>query len=190
MILAFFLTMKNTVGQRKANTNCHCYTAVTHETCNGAGCSRGSNPNCTGASSPDGSDIIFYLTATDGYLGCNCPGYLPAAVLNGFYGTRDNIHDGKTRLHNGIGIVGSGYIYTTCTDFGGDARNSDNRRPGNANDATDCCNYCCGRNDSRPNGSNVGAIVGIIIAIIVVIVVIGGIVWWRFQYRRKYYGHG
>ena len=46
-----------------------------------------------------------------------------------------------------IGKPEYNYNYTTCTDYGYNARDRTGDVPYGENIATDCCNYCCDRND-------------------------------------------
>ncbi|CAF3631657.1 unnamed protein product, partial [Rotaria sp. Silwood2] len=68
------------------------------------------------------------------YRGCNCP-YYPYNFV---------IDNGGYYNYNGFPNY---YNYTTCTDFGGNARDAHGNVPPNVNNATDCCNFCCNRND-------------------------------------------
>ncbi|CAF0953595.1 unnamed protein product [Didymodactylos carnosus] len=129
-----FLTMKTTIGQPPAN--CVCY-PPNHgpsppppdiKTCNTRGCSRGSNPYC----------YIYPLNLGRNnyynYRGCNCP----------YYSYDHVIDNGAYYNFNGFPTF---YNYTTCTDFGSNARDAHGNVPPDGNNAIDCCNFCCDPND-------------------------------------------
>ncbi len=134
MILAFFLTMKATIG-RSVNS-CGCRHADDSQViCVTRGCSVGTNPHCNNADF--GRDPFTYfnfelgiwdpiLLDTYYYNGCNCPGSPSNISTNGYYA------DIGHRLND------YRYNYTNCTGFGGKKYD---------HDAIDCCNFCCDRND-------------------------------------------
>lgn len=134
IVLPLFLTMTSTNGQP---SDCACYNGGVDPPCYARGCSRGNNPSCYNGHYVDsGGDRGFTFAnlnfwGTNGYTGCNCPGYSYISN-NGFY------HDISSR---------SGYNYDTCTSYGLNARDHSSDVPGGANDAIDCCNYCCDRHD-------------------------------------------
>lgn len=68
--------------------------------------------------------------------GCNCPNSTHTGT-NGHYG-------GDSRID-----PGGPFNYTTCTGFGGDHNFIF------GNNATDCCNFCCDRNDPYPGTTSV-----------------------------------
>lgn len=138
IILALLLTMKTTIGQP---VNCNCRIAFIsngtahYSNCKTRGCSVGTNPLCD-------SYYFIDLNCCDGglygiYHGCNCPNSAYNANHNGAYGRP-------------FGHTNYNYNYTTCTDYGLNARDDSGSVPYGSNVAIDCCNFCCGRNDSYP----------------------------------------
>lgn len=135
IVLTLVLTTKTIAGQPK-NCICHTYSisnGTSHYTnCNTRGCSVGTNPVC---------DRYYFidLNCCDGglygvYHGCNCPNSLYNGNHNGAYGRP-------------FGTSNYNYNYTTCTDYGLNARDDSGSIPYGSNVATDCCNYCCDRDD-------------------------------------------
>ncbi len=132
MILALFLTMKATIGQP---LNCAClrdYGGAVLPTgyCNTRGCSNVTNRACYSGTYDGGPfDVIMYSTL---YFFVPGPGAVGGHYYDGSYGP----------------FVG--YDYTNCTDYGGNARDDSGHVLPTARYATNCCNFCCGRNDSLP----------------------------------------
>ena len=129
MILALLSTMKATIGQQPDYCVCT-VAAAAHTYCHTRGCSLGTNSYCNDGSFDELPFFRFVMCELthDGdtpRYGCNCPNTPSTSTYNGYYGI-------------------AGYDYTTCTDFGGTARGP------TTNDAVDCCNFCCGRNDPYP----------------------------------------
>lgn len=109
--------------------NCICYNPSFLDSnnstvsCNTTHCSRGNNPNCH-ANYPEYTIIQLrafgYSNDIVTYIGCNCPGY----------------NYSNSTYDNAIAYSSNGaYTYTDCDGFGGDEHDDD---------ATYCCNYCCG----------------------------------------------
>ncbi len=124
--------MKDTTGQP---TDCVCRLANHTDHCNTRGCSNGTNFYCNNGRA-DFHYAGISLGDAGAYNGCNCPRTPFNVSFNGIYGSTD--------------IYAYFYNYTTCTNFGGDARDVSDHIPTNANNATDCCNFCCDRNDPHP----------------------------------------
>jgi hypothetical protein len=123
--------------------SCICFNAITP--CEIRGCSNVTNPYCN--SSFDGDyeyGNIYYTLDPDTffphYVGCNCPLTSFTASHNAYYMDMEGLITRNYTHHN----------YTTCTSFGGNARDLHGRVPIDVNNAIDCCNFCCGRNDSYP----------------------------------------
>ncbi len=152
-ILALFLTMKARVGQPAASCVCSRDAPIFPAYCNTRGCSNVTNRYCNDGTFDGGpySVVIYntlYYFVGDGFpvgghyfFACNCPGFLSTAIYNSYYGY--------------LGAPGEfgpfvPYDHTTCTDFGGNARDVDGNIPFTARHAVECCNFCCGRNDSYP----------------------------------------
>lgn len=143
MILKFFLIFKTITGQLPSNCGCYLADDPTDAAgCSTRGCSVGNNIFCNNYfdTSPYRyatlADTSQSATDYASYRGCNCPGSTSTATHNGYYGTSTNHY---------------GYSYTNCTDYGGNARNTDGHIPADIDTATDCCNFCCNRNDSYPS---------------------------------------
>jgi hypothetical protein len=142
VIVTLFLIMKDTLEQMPPD-DCFCQLAAdpAADHCYSRGCSVGNNNACHNRSVHFANGFYVMVDFDQDYpgfvgrLGCNCP------------------NTTATIFHNGYFFHGPyfGYRYTTCTDFGGHARDVNNTRPGGANAATDCCNYCCDRHDPHPH---------------------------------------
>ena len=141
ILFSLLLTMKTIIGQVQP-VNCNCYIAfvsngtINYNSCNTRGCSVGTNSVCDRYSY---SYYFLKFRCCDGgaygsYYGCNCPNSAYSGSHNGAYGPA-------------IGKPEYNYNYTTCTDYGSNARDSTGDVPYGENVATDCCNYCCDRND-------------------------------------------
>lgn len=128
MVLVLFLTINSTNG---VPPNCHCRRANHTDHCLLCGCSNGTNAQCNTGSLYDNNYAALALGFS--YRGCNCPGNPFNVRFNAFYSSVD--------------IYTYTFNYTNCTNFGTNARDADGRVPANANNAIDCCNFCCGRND-------------------------------------------
>ena len=74
------------------------------------------------------------------FFACNCPNTPSIVRHNSYYGYLAGFDFGPF----------VSYDHSNCTDFGGNARDSSGHLPPFANNATDCCNFCCGRNDLYP----------------------------------------
>lgn len=130
MILALFLTMRPIIGQPPAD--CVCYPPnrgpdPPHsdvQACSTPGCSRGPNPYC----------YIYPLNYGynnhNHFRGCNCPYYSYDFVID----------NGAYYNSNGFPTL---YNYTTCADFGDNARDNHDNVPPHVRDAVACCNFCC-----------------------------------------------
>ena len=143
VILNFFLIFKTIIGQLPSNCGCYLADDPTDAAgCSTRGCSIGNNIFCNNYfdTSPYRyatlADTSQSATDYASYRGCNCPGSNSTATYNGYYGTSANHY---------------GYSYTNCTDYGGNARNTDGHIPADIDTATDCCNFCCNRNDPYPS---------------------------------------
>lgn len=133
MVLALFLIMSPTTGQP---ADCYCRPANHTDYCHTRGCSNGTNVHCNNGARFDANYAAIAFADAGAYRGCNCPRSPFNVGFNGFYGSSD--------------IFAYIFNYTTCTNFGGNARDSTDNVPVNANNATECCNFCCGRNDPYP----------------------------------------
>ena len=133
MLLALFLTINSTTI-RPANCNCRRANHTDH--CYIRGCSNGTNDQCNTGSHYNTNYAALSLGFS--YRGCNCPGNPFNVMFNGFFGSVD--------LH--------AYTYNcaSCTNFGTNAHGTSGRVPAIANDAIDCCNFCCNRNDPHAEG--------------------------------------
>lgn len=140
-ILILFITVKVTFEQFPP-PNCFCQPAADPDgrLCNSRGCSIGTNNACNNRS-VHFADGLYVMVDFDpdypgfvGRIGCNCPNSSATIYHNGYF----------------FNAAYYGYHYTTCTDFGGRARDVNNTRPGGDNAATDCCNFCCDRHDPHP----------------------------------------
>lgn len=142
VILVLFLSIQVTIEQFPPD-NCFCNSAAdpSGRHCNSRGCSVGTNAACSNHSVSFANGYYVMVDFDPDYpgfvgrIGCNCP------------------NSSTTIYHNGYFFHGPyyGYHYTTCTDFGNRARDVNNTRPGGVNAATDCCNFCCDRNDPHPH---------------------------------------
>ncbi len=134
--LALFVSM-----QRTAEIPPNACTCSNGTTCWTRGCSNVTNPYCNNTFDGDWNYGHIYYAFPDSYephyVGCNCPLSSSTATHNAFYLDLQGISTLNFTRHN----------YTTCTAFGRNARDLHGHVPIDVNNATDCCNYCCGRND-------------------------------------------
>lgn len=128
MLLALFLTINSTSIRP---FNCNCRRPNQTEYCYIRGCSNGTNGQCNTGKLYNTNYAALSLGFS--YRGCNCPGTPSNVMFNGFF-------DSSV-------LYGETYNYTNCTNFGTNARDSSGGIPAKANEATDCCNFCCNRND-------------------------------------------
>lgn len=133
MVVALLLTMSPTTGQP---VDCYCRSANHTDYCHTHGCSNGTNVHCNNGARFDFNYAAITFVNGGAYRGCNCPSSPFKMTFNGYFGFSD--------------IFADHFNYTTCTHFGGNARDATGNVPANANNATDCCNFCCGRNDPHP----------------------------------------
>ena len=144
-ILALFVTKKATTGQGSPS---HCVCHYANNTyfsnhCDTRGCSVGTNVHCNNGD----FDVLFifcssffYMSFNNTSFGCNCPNSPSNATHNGVY---FNLTAGSEYYYN----------YDTCTGFAGNAHDDRGDVSAGANNATDCCNFCCDRNDPYPTNT-------------------------------------
>ena len=153
VVLALFALMKTTA--QLPPYFCYCYNSLPVDPCWNCGCSNVTNPYCNEDfdTAPLTYGYIVYFrpinsTYTPAYVGCSCPLTPSTASHNAVYFDRPNVLPYNFTHHN----------YTTCTAFGGNARNLHDHIPEYANNATDCCNFCCGRNDPYPTTTTINGV--------------------------------
>ena len=161
--MLLFLTMQITVGQPPENCVCHFARGVTLS-CATRGCSKGSNRFCKDGGfdtlTADVLSVVLYGNGVNRRDGCTCPagrstthnrghGHRNSRSHNRGHSHGHHTPSNHHATHNGY-MGGSGYHYDTCTAYGGNARDRSGNVLSDANYATDCCNYCCGRNDPHP----------------------------------------
>lgn len=102
------------------------------------GCSICTNVHCNNDDFDSGLFIFdsAFLYALN--FGCNCPNSPSNATNNGF--VFDNITAASEYY----------YYYDTCTGFAGNVS-------ADADNANDCCNFCCDRNDPYPTNTTTTA---------------------------------
>ena len=126
IFMTIISTIKSVTGQDPPPT-CYCYPAASsQQICMLQGCSLVTNPHCdTGDYFTSNGGVMIYPDVAGGsFAGCNCP-KTP-------YNLRNN------------GYASAHFNYSTCTEFGANVRHD------LINIATDCCNFCCDRNDPYP----------------------------------------
>lgn len=147
MVLVLLLTM-NGATEQKPPLGCFCFFANSpHDDCSTRGCSTGTNLDCKNYSDVSRSVITGYYIGYYGPVpveffdyGCNCP--ISSYTGNNGYYSGDPVHADP----------GGPFNYTTCTAFGTVGGGHDFIF---ASNATDCCNFCCDRNDPYPPTTSV-----------------------------------
>ena len=134
VILTSYLIMTATSEQRPPKY-CSCYLPTT-DSCTTRGCSNGTNVYCN-------AGIFFPVISYGDFgpdipthdLGSSCPNNPCNITFNGYYAGYI------------VADPGGPFNYTTCTDFGYVGGHFCEY----GNNATDCCNFCCNRNDPYPD---------------------------------------